>query len=375
MPKTVKTFPTLYKEDSTGNIRQWEICVCEESNLYFIQVIYGVRGGKTQKAKEEVEGGKNIGKKNETTPREQAISQAKSRWTKQKDKYYAETIKEARKAKNKNIRPMLAKKYEDVKIEEGTPVYFQPKLDGMRCLAEKNNGVTLWSRGGKKITSVPYIAELLDNIMLEGEVWDGELYNKELDFEEITSICRKKDRSDREEEIQYHVFDVVSEDSFDFRYLGDIANGRLKSDVRVRPVLTIEMPFYVEQLNHWHDKWTKEGYEGVIIRLNNEEGYEKKRTRNLLKYKHFVDEEYEIVGAETGKPGTKKDGLLACFVLKCGKDVFEAPPIASDEKAREMWKEKDKYIGKMATVKFQNKTKYGVPRFPKVTRIRWKGDL
>jgi len=44
--------------------------------------------------------------------------------------------------------------------------------------------------------------------------------------------------------------------------------------------------------------------------------------------------------------------------------------MGTDEAKQEMWKNKDSYIGQVATVKFQEKSKYGIPRFPKVKEVR-----
>lgn len=70
--------PILYKKTSTGKIQQWTISVFEN----VIRTEYGQVGGKLQVATDEVEYGKNIGRSNETTPHEQAKTEAKSAWEK-----------------------------------------------------------------------------------------------------------------------------------------------------------------------------------------------------------------------------------------------------------------------------------------------------
>lgn len=137
------------------------------------------------------------------------------------------------------------------------------------------------------------------------------------------------------------------------------------------------------------------GYEGVIIRRL-DLPYEHKRSVQLLKLKTFQDEEFVIVGSETGTPGSDKDGLLVCFICSvsgCLKDipepfpygelerlikarkVFKAPLCGSEQLLREMWQRRDSDVGELATVMFQEETKYGVPRFPKVKGIRGREDL
>jgi hypothetical protein len=86
--------PTLYKKTSKGAIEQWTIWVEVDENHvqkgdptppYHIFTEYGHVGGKMQIAKETVWKGKNIGKKNETTAKEQAEAQARSEWETKKN--------------------------------------------------------------------------------------------------------------------------------------------------------------------------------------------------------------------------------------------------------------------------------------------------
>ena len=54
--------------------KQWSICVLEQNaNNYIIQTSHGIVGGKMIIHETTITEGKNIGKKNETTPKQQAI--------------------------------------------------------------------------------------------------------------------------------------------------------------------------------------------------------------------------------------------------------------------------------------------------------------
>ena len=58
---------------------------------------------------------------------------------------------------------------------------------------------------------------------------------------------------------------------------------------------------------------------------------------------------------------------------KAGKIVFEgfsAGIKGTYSYLEEIWLNKDKYIGQLATVEYQNKTSNNIPRFPKVKAIR-----
>ena len=50
-------------------------------------------------------------------------------------------------------------------------------------------------------------------------------------------------------------------------------------------------------IDKYHDAFLADGYEGSILRLDLGP-YENKRSKQLLKKKDFIDEEFKIVGAE-----------------------------------------------------------------------------
>jgi hypothetical protein len=52
---------------------------------------------------------------------------------------------------------------------------------------------------------------------------------------------------------------------------------------------------------------------------------------------------------------------------------FDVKMKGSMDKLKEIWENKDSYIGKTLTVMFQERTKNGIPRFPVGLRLR--GDV
>jgi ATP-dependent DNA ligase len=55
-------------------------------------------------------------------------------------------------------KPMLAYPVSTKPIDYGEPVFVQPKLDGVRCLIQCDNGkVTAWSRTGKQWLNIDHI--------------------------------------------------------------------------------------------------------------------------------------------------------------------------------------------------------------------------
>ena len=142
----VKEFPILYGEATNGKCKEWSIKVEETATVLIVRT-HGYSDGKKIESKKEITQGKNIGKKNETTPFQQACSEAQSLWTKQVAKGY----KENKEIEEKTVLlPMLAhdfnKRGKDIKF----PCFVQPKLDGVRCMVHTENGETVFtSRTGK----------------------------------------------------------------------------------------------------------------------------------------------------------------------------------------------------------------------------------
>ena len=64
------------------------------------------------------------------------------------------------------------------------------------------------------------------------------------------------------------------------------------------------------------------------------------------------------------KEGTGREKGTAIWICKTGEQHFSVKPEGTLEKRREYLVEKEKYIGKQLTVRFQNLTAIGVPRFP-----------
>ena len=84
------------------------------------------------------------------------------------------------------IKPMLAHKLDESRIDFKEFIYMQPKLDGVRCLFTKDGA---FSRTGKQFMNIQHIEEELQDFFKQhpAMVLDGELYNHDLknDFEKI----------------------------------------------------------------------------------------------------------------------------------------------------------------------------------------------
>jgi len=122
------------------------------------------------------------------------------------------------------------------------------------------------------------------------------------------------------------------------------------------------------EVKKYHDRFTSEGYEGVMIR-DRESTYEVgQRSNYLLKYKTFQTEEYEIIGAKTGHG---RDANAVVWVCKNAEGHnFNVRPEGTISQREDHYANYKQYLGKMLTVRFQNLTAINVPRFPVGVVIR-----
>ncbi len=361
-----KQFTTIYKRNTNGSINQWEITV--DNNSYYTNE--GIVNGKITKSKSTIVKGKNIGRSNETTEFEQACKDAQSKITKKLESGYTEDIKKIDTAK-KFFAAMLAHKYTNYKDKLEFPLLVSAKIDGARMIIQKDG---LYTRNGKKYVSCPHIHELFKPLFEKYPGWiiDGEIYSHDVSFEKIMSLVRKTkptedDIKESKKIIQIHIFDGVVNDrniGFEDRFKlikKEITN--IIGDTKyIKFVENIKINSH-EEVNKYHDKYVTEGYEGVMIRIPTSV-YENKRSKTLLKYKHFIDEEFEILDIVEGTGN--RSGMAGNLKLKMkdGKE-FSSGIKGGEEYYKYLLVNKSKLIGKVATIRYQNLSeKEGIPRFP-----------
>lgn len=358
--------PVLYSRRSDGAVQEWTIQVLK--GCY--RTISGLVDGEKVTSNWTVCHGKNVGRANETTASEQALREAEAAWTKKRERGYRESVKDIDKLDY--LEPMLAHKYEDYQEDLEFPVWAQPKLDGIRCVATKKG---LYTRNGKRIVSVPHIEQALGTIfeLFPDVVFDGELYANELsaNFNRIASLVRKtkptgQDLDDSAREIQYWIYDCPQPGSFTQRWDRTLALIG-KADSPYLKALDTQLVKSREKLDLLYEKFLEKGYEGQIVRVDG--SYEYKRSKNLLKRKEFKDEEFKILDVEEGVGN--RSGMAGHFVLqdKRGK-VFHSNIKGAREVLREYLQRRGELQGKMATVQFFDYTPDGIPRFPFVLTIR-----
>ena len=273
------------------------------------------------------------------------------------------------------IKPMLAHKFDDSRVDWSQPVYIQPKLDGVRCLFTKDGA---YSRTGKEFMNVAHIRTTLLPFFNQHPdvVLDGELYNHELkhDFEKIISLVRKQkptadDRLEAQQLVQFHVydyFDGVIYDSYKTRMQMLVTSDIYGRHIKYVPAKLVDSYNYARDI---HTTFLSEGYEGSIIRLDGL--YKHGRSYDLMKFKDFSDAEATIVGYELGKG--KRTGTIGKFLMMDDEGVeFGCPPGKGynyKDLANMLLNIKD-YMGQRATFTYFQRTKAGSYRHPLFKCIR-----
>ena len=272
----------------------------------------------------------------------------------------------------KDFKPMLAQVYTNQnQIDWDQPVYMQPKLDGVRCIFTKEGA---FSRTGKRFMNVRHIELELRHFFdaLPWIILDGELYNHDLrdNFEKIISLVRKQtptheDRLEAFNMVQFHVYDYTSIDykSGEGRGYRDRMHNLNVSDIYAPCVhhLRAHRINMIEMVEILHKKFLKQGYEGSIIRLDGP--YQQKRSKYLLKVKDFQDSEAKIIDYAEGK--CKRRGTIGKFIGRDSEGMEFGMPVMDNFKyLRKNFGKMKKWVGRIATFKYFEKTKRGSYRHP-----------
>lgn len=356
--------PALFKGSDKKMI--WEINVVNHPDVVTVITKYGRVSGKISTAMTSVKTGKNIGKINETSPYEQGIVIAKSKWNKKKDQGYmeendngSEVASEATSVDDVKILPMLAHDFDKRGKHITFPCYTQPKIDGVRAVYK--NG-SLNSRTGKEFPGMEHILNELNSDM----ILDGELYSYTLSFEDIVGVVRKKQRDEKTKQIIFIVYDTVSNQDYIDRYntMKQFFDNNTFNFVKLHQTHLCESK---NQISEFHEKYTEEGYEGVILR-NLKGRYETKRSTNLQKFKIFKDAEFKITGFTEGV-GVEK-GLVIWVCETSDNKAFSVRPRGSHDERKSLYINAKNYIGKYLSVRYFEYTNLGIPRFPTGITIR-----
>jgi DNA ligase-1 len=352
----------IFKRGTDGKIRTWQVEV--EGPAY--RVIAGILGGTLVTSKWKTAKPKNIGKKNETTPEQQAQLEATADHTAKLKREYRREMWELDFVPDG---PMLAETYGNPKkpIDFSKGVWSQPKLDGIRSMKNQKFGAT--TRELQPHLNCGHLMEALKPLldMYPGVELDGELYNHDLkdDFNEISRLVRKEkltaeQKARVESTLQYHVYDLPS--------LRAPFGARTEMLKAMLEQLNHPMIIYVptekvesqDQLDAAYARDIANGYEGQMVRLNGEYEFDS-RSDFLLKRKEFITEEFPLIAIEAGEGNWGGMAKRTIVSLPNGK-TCETGMRGSQEFAKQLLIDRANY--KQATVRYFGYTPDGKLRFP-----------
>ncbi len=283
-----------------------------------------------------------------------------------------------------NFKPLLAGTVTDLGALR-FPMIASPKLDGIRCVVI--NGKAL-SRNLKPIPN-KFIREYLENFFKDSTCgFDGEIMLLGKDFNSVQSAVMS---FDGKPDFIFRIFDRI----YDAPYNVRLSFSLLDTYIRPLECITIES---LNELIKLEDEYVKQGYEGIMLRDPNGRykfGRSTEKEQILLKLKRFHDSEAVVVGFEEkmtnhneqtkdnlghAKRSSAKAGMVPAGTL--GALVVHDPIIDKTftvgsgfdhSTLQEIWDNQGKYELSTITYKYQELSKYGVPRFP--TFKCFRGDV
>jgi len=399
-----------YTTDSKGRVRQWHCWAGQKdgvNGIFYTDGLVNMSEKDDFKLKEPTfkeAKEKNVGKTNYLSPKAQAIKMVEQEVGKKDRKNYFKTIQEAK--DNKLWLPMLCPAgmvWSEYKTKPHVvfPVLASNKLDGARCNILIHKGaIHLQTRSGKQwlnfehLRKDPAIVEFMKdypNIILDGEVYNHEYKDS---FEELMSVFRKTkptdaDRETSERVARYHIYDVYDKNNPDLNAFQrqQLLLGIIEEYFQECKYIVPEFSKVVkteEEFDTFHEEALAEGYEGTILRIIDGPYDVDKRSKNLLKRKEKFDAEFRITDIVEGK-GTNK-GIASTIYIDLGENAgmnanHKASLVAcvqdagmakgwNHEKCKDLLDNRDKYIGKMATIEYFEITAHGKLRFPKFKTVR-----
>jgi len=269
----------------------------------------------------------------------------------------------------------LADKYEPKLVSWKDGWYVSRKIDGARCVAivDSNGDATFYSRTGKEFDTLGVVAGGIKALGVKDVVFDGELClvddEGNEDFQGIMKQLKKKDHTIPNP--SYKIFDMISHDEFYSKkgeknkpYSVRLSNLNEVMKKNECPCLTVLYQELIEDDEHfaeWSVTAQNDGWEGLMLRAD--EPYKGKRSKDLLKFKSFFDDEYEVVDVEMGpfryvlNGKEHEETMLSCVMIKHKDHIVRVGSGFSIDQRQEFYCDPCKILGKIITVQYFEETK------------------
>ena len=263
----------------------------------------------------------------------------------------------------------LAQKFEAKRVADKEVVGVEPKLDGIRCFAIVERGVSLlYARSGKLITN--FNDTIGKELLLLGDgCYDGEIMGK--DFTALMRQAYRKESVDTTD-TYFAMFDFLPIDEWNSRTSVMSCSKRYdtlsdkvqvykpnKDYIRLVPRHITNVDY--EEIKGLHDEFVMSGMEGAMIK-DLDAPYKFGRGYEVMKLKAFHDADLKI---ESLLEGTgKHSGKLGSVVVSYHGVKVNIGSGFSDELRELMWAQPHNFVDRMIEVRYQEVTPDGSLRFP-----------
>lgn len=346
----------LYCQDSKGKIRTWEIQ--PDENGY--SILYGLIGG--EKIFHQVDVFPKANRQFDA----QVELEIASKINKQHDKGYVHTLEQAKEGKTNAagvIIPMKATPIDKIKNANYAGAMIQRKYNGHRCfmVSDSKGCITVYSHNGKLIDSVGHITQ--DMQLPPNVILDGELYVHGLSLQKISSYVRRK--QEKSNQLKMVAFDTVADETYWKRYT-TFKDWILGKNTIIAPAYSFS--YSEEAALRYMRIFVDEGYEGAIIRLDNYNYEDGKRSKGLIKVKPKYDDEFVVVDIVPSKDGWAR---LVCKIPWISLvNTFKVVAPGTHEDKINIYINREEYIGRTIRVEYYDLTSDNVPFHP--VALMWR---
>lgn len=240
--------------------------------------------------------------------------------------------------------------------------YAQPKLNGIRAIFNPDTKI-LSSRNGHPINSVPHIIEELSEI---GLPLDGEIYRHDMPFQKINGLTRRKTPSEETARLEFHVFDIASNDNQKARW-SEVWHLKALNSTRLSAYRVKTELIKTEIVERFFSSCLADGYEGIILRhpMNY---YIYERSQGMLKIKPTYEAEAILISFNP-TDSDKNQETFGSLRLRLDSGIEFNCSGLTDSDRSELWQERP--IGRRITFKYGALSSDGVPVFPRFKAVRW----
>lgn len=399
-PSDIGNLAVRLKDDYSDN------SIITDNIKGFIVLHQGFEGGKVSfKDATFITSGKNLGKANQTNVWTQTLAQAKSKYA---DKNRTNDSPEL-------FRPMLANgeavsadlladtvyelhdKYEN-------NYYVQYKYDGHRMVCRLRDQFCYTRTAEKTHVSQILFRELgivnehirsaLSKYANYNIYLDGEYYYHGTSLQQITSAVRSEEQSEEKDKLLYYVFDVpmttqdgkIAPIECKERLLALATLQKFFASYNLTNIVFVQTwaPKEAKRLGQLYMTALKNKYEGLVLKIADglyEPGHNNYHSRQMVKIKELLREEFRVTGFKTGKGKSEGKIILQCaitednvsqavsYMRRQGRifsicpdaargTIFSVTPALTAEESEDLYKkvlaEEIDIIGKLYTVEFRD---------------------